>query len=282
LVESELFGHERGAYTDACTTQVGRFELAHGGTIFLDEVAELPRSVQAKLLHVLQEGRFERLGSPRTIRVDVRIIAATNRKIVDDVRRGRFRSDLFYRLNVVPITLPPLRDRLGDLPLLTWHMVERLGHKYGRSITVIPAPVMEQFEAYDWPGNVRELENVLERAVIASTNGTLALAEPLQRTEGEPLPSLSSLSMVEVERAHITRVLGLRGWRIEGKNGAAAVLGLKPSTLRSRMRKMGICRLDADPQGSHAAFAQTRIAPYLLTPPHAAGAASDRAPDDLP
>jgi formate hydrogenlyase transcriptional activator len=247
LVESELFGHERGAFTDARATQVGRFELAHGGTIFLDEIGELPRSAQAKLLHVLQEGEFERLGSARTIPVDARVIAATNRNILDDIHRGRFRSDLFYRLNVVPITLPPLRDRLGDVPLLARHLVERLARKYNRQIDVIPTAIMEQLEAHDWPGNVRELENVLERAVIASSTGTLGLAEPLGAPEADPQPGVASLALQEVERAHVLRVLGLRGWRIEGRQGAAAALGLRPSTLRSRMRKLGISRLDHEP-----------------------------------
>ena len=254
LAESELFGHERGAFTDARSAQIGRFELAHGGTIFLDEVGELPRSVQAKLLHVLQEGRFERLGSPRTIHVDVRVIAATNRNLLDDIRRGRFRSDLYYRLNVVPITLPPLRERPGDLLLLTRHLVERLSRKYDRRIEVIPHAVLEALEVYDWPGNVRELENVLERAVIASEH-TLSLAEPLGRSQLDPVHAeIPSLDLHDVERAHVMRVLGLRSWRIEGKYGAAAALGLRPSTLRSRMRKLGISRVDCEarnepPQG---------------------------------
>jgi formate hydrogenlyase transcriptional activator len=251
LAESELFGHERGAFTDARSAQVGRFELANGGTIFLDEVGELPRSVQAKLLHVLQEGQFERLGSPRTIHVDVRVIAATNRNLLDDIRRGRFRSDLYYRLNVVPISLPPLRDRAGDLLLLTRHLVERLSRKYDRRIDVIPVSVLEALEAYDWPGNVRELENVLERAVIVS-EGTLALAEPLGRSQLEPVQAETpSLDLRDVERAHVMRVLGLRSWRIEGKFGAAAALGLRPSTLRSRMRKLGISRADRESRNEH-------------------------------
>jgi transcriptional regulator with GAF, ATPase, and Fis domain len=244
LVESELFGHERGAFTDARQLQIGRFELATGGTIFLDEVGELPLAVQAKLLHVLQERQIERLGSPRSIRVDVRVIAATNRDITDDVRRGRFRSDLYYRLNVVPITLPPLRDRLGDVLRLTWHLIHRMGRKYGRTISDIPISVMSELEAYDWPGNVRELENVLERAVIASEHGVLTLAEPLRPVELAPISS--SLMLTDVERAHVLRVLGLRAWRIEGKRGAAYALGLKPSTLRSRMRKLGIHRQGGD------------------------------------
>jgi formate hydrogenlyase transcriptional activator len=251
LAESELFGHERGAFTDARSAQVGRFELANGGTIFLDEVGELPRSVQAKLLHVLQEGQFERLGSPRTIHVDVRVIAATNRSLLDDIRRGRFRSDLYYRLNVVPITLPPLRERAGDLLLLTRHLVERLSRKYDRRIDVIPVSMLEALEAYDWPGNVRELENVLERAVIVSES-TLGLAEPLGHSPLDPLPAETpSLDLREVERAHVMRVLGLRSWRIEGKYGAAAALGLRPSTLRSRMRKLGISRADRESRNEH-------------------------------
>jgi transcriptional regulator with GAF, ATPase, and Fis domain len=243
LAESELFGHERGAFTDANATQAGRFELAHGGTIFLDEVGELPLSIQSKLLRVLQEGRFERLGSPRTQHTDVRVIAATNRQILNDVRRGRFRQDLFYRLNVVPITLPPLRERLGDIPLLARHILKQLGRKYNPEFSLIPPEIIEQLEAYDWPGNVRELENVLERAVIGSRRGVLALAEPLKRTPTEGVPAATgSLKLRDVERAHLMHVLALSGWRIDGARGAAAALGLKPSTLRSRLAKAGLGR----------------------------------------
>ena len=244
LAESELFGHERGAFTDANAMQAGRFELAHGGTIFLDEVGELPLSIQSKLLRVLQEGCFERLGSPRTQHTDVRVIAATNRQILNDVRRGRFRQDLFYRLNVVPITLPPLRERFGDVPLLARHILNQLSRKYGREVSLIPHALIEQLEAYDWPGNVRELENVLERAVIGSRRGVLTLAEPLKATpaEGVPAAATGSLKLRDVERAHLMHVLALSGWRIDGARGAAAALGLKPSTLRSRLAKVGLGR----------------------------------------
>jgi len=250
LAESELFGHERGAFTDASSTQAGRFEMAHGGTIFLDEVGELPLSIQSKLLRVLQEGRFERLGSPRTQHTDVRVIAATNRAILNDVRRGRFRQDLYYRLNVVPITLPPLRERFGDIPLLARHILKQLGRKYGREFSLVPPALIEQLEAYGWPGNVRELENVLERAVIASRRGVLALAEPLSETQSEGAPAAvsGSLKMRDVERAHLMHVLALSGWRIDGAHGAAAALGLKPSTLRSRLAKVGLGRSAGTPQ----------------------------------
>jgi formate hydrogenlyase transcriptional activator len=247
LIESELFGRERGAFTDARATQIGRFELADGGTIFLDEIGELPAEAQAKLLRVLQQGHFERLGSPRTIKVDVRVIAATNRTLSEEVRAGRFRRDLYYRLSVFPITMPPLRDRHGDVPVLVERLVLRLAERHRRAIDVIPTAVLDQLSAYDWPGNVRELENVLERAVITSADRTLRLAEPLSRQMMvEAGPFAAHIALADVERAHIIRILQTRGWRIEGTRGAAAALGLKPSTLRSRMRKLGIHRATND------------------------------------
>jgi len=243
LIESELFGRERGAFTDARSSQAGRFEVAHEGTIFLDEIGELPLDAQSKLLRILQHGQFERLGSPRTIRVDVRVIAATNRNLIDEVRAGRFRRDLYYRLNVFPITMPPLRQRQSDIAALTQHLVQRLARKHGRRIDVVPRSVLESLLAYDWPGNVRELENVLERAVIATSDSTLRLVEPLNAAEHfEAEPGSPMATMVDVERAHILRVLQVTGWRIEGLQGAAVVLGLRPSTLRSRMRKLGVRR----------------------------------------
>ena len=242
LIESELFGRERGAFTDARATQIGRFELADGGTIFLDEIGELPAEAQAKLLRVLQQGQFERLGSPRTIKVDVRVIAATNRTLPEEVRTGRFRSDLYYRLSVFPITMPPLRDRHGDVPVLVERLVMRLSERHQRAIDVIPPALLDQLAAYDWPGNVRELENVLERAVITAADRTLRLAEPLSPQMADAVPAASHIVLADVERAHIIRILQARGWRIEGVRGAAAALGLKPSTLRSRMRKLGIHR----------------------------------------
>jgi transcriptional regulator with GAF, ATPase, and Fis domain len=242
LIESELFGREKGAFTDARSTQIGRFELADRGTIFLDEIGELPPELQVKLLRVLQSGEFERLGSPRTLRVDVRVIAATNRNLMDDVRAGRFRRDLYYRLNVVPVRMPALRERQEDIPLLVEHLIKRLSEKYQRRVAAFPRHALDSLMAHDWPGNVRELENVIERAVIAMTGPTLPLLEALDaETSGGPAGPTSDL-MVEVERAHIVRMLHATGWRIEGACGAAQRLGLKASTLRSRMRKLGVRR----------------------------------------
>jgi DNA-binding NtrC family response regulator len=242
LLESELFGHERGAYTDARTTQVGRVELAHRGTLFLDEVGELPFDAQAKLLRVLQEAEFERLGSHRTMHVETRVIAATNRDIREEVRAGRFRRDLYFRLNVFPITVPPLRQRRSDIPLLARRLVERLAARNGKRIVHIPRTVLEQLEQYAWPGNVRELENVLERAVITSTDGTLRLADPLESQDPLFPDGICGETLQDVERAHILRILAATCWRIEGQQGAARTLGLKPSTLRSRMQKLHIHR----------------------------------------
>ena len=242
LIESELFGREKGAFTDARSTQVGRFELAQDGTIFLDEIAELPPEAQSKLLRILQYGEFERLGCPRTIRVDVRIIAATNRTLVDEVRAGRFRRDLYFRLNVFPITMPPLRERRSDIEVLADHLVKRLAQKHRRQIDAVPRPLVETLIAYEWPGNVRELENVLERAIITTPDSTLRLSEPLLSDLLDVLPGGPTSMLVDVERGHILRVLHACGWRIEGPQGAALILGLKPSTLRSRMRKLGLRR----------------------------------------
>jgi len=241
LMESELFGRERGAFTGAHTSQVGRFELATRGTIFLDEIGELPLEVQPKLLRVLQEGQVERLGNPRTVDVDVRVIAATNRDLSEEVREGRFRRDLYYRLNVFPITLPTLRQRRGDIPLLVWHLIDRLGRVLRRKIDTIPDDVMEALCAHDWPGNIRELENVLQRALIVSRGGTLSLSEAWQPGL-ETVMTGNSATLVDVERRHIMRVLDDVRWRIEGGGGAAQVLGMKPSTLRSRMLKLGVSR----------------------------------------
>ena len=242
LIESELFGREKGAFTDARATQIGRCELAHGGTLFLDEIGELPADIQSKLLRILQHGQFERLGSPRTIRVDVRIIAATNRNLADEVKAGRFRRDLYYRLNVFPITMPPLRDRQDDVPALASHLIARLARKHQRRAVTIPRPVLETLTAYDWPGNVRELENVLERAIITSPEATFELLEPLLSESAEQGTEAATTMLADVERAHILRMLGVSAWRIEGPRGAAHALGLKPSTLRSRMRKLGVKR----------------------------------------
>jgi PAS domain S-box-containing protein len=241
LIESELFGHEKGAFTGAHARKIGRFELAHGGTIFLDEIGDLPPDLQIKLLRVLQEGEFERLGSTRTQRVDVRVIAATNRDIARAVEEGRFRSDLFYRLNVFPIRVPALRERRADIPLLVQHFAVKYGTKLGKRIESIPRDVMTSLQAYDWPGNVRELENVIERAVILSPGSELEpgrfITEVSGRAGESRIPTLD-----ELEREHIISVLELTGWRVRGESGSAALLGLKPTTLEARMKKLGIQR----------------------------------------
>jgi formate hydrogenlyase transcriptional activator len=242
LIESELFGREKGAFTDARSTQVGRFELADGGTIFLDEIGELPPDTQAKLLRVLQYGEFERLGSPRTMRANVRVIAATNRNLIDEVRAGRFRRDLYYRLNVFPVRMPSLRERQSDIPILTEHLIKRLAEKHQRRVGAIPPPVLDALVAYDWPGNIRELENVIERAIIAMPGSTLHLLEALTPEVSGGPPDAPTNLMIDVERAHILRMLHASAWRIEGPRGAALALGLKASTLRTRMRKLGVRR----------------------------------------
>ncbi|MEE4242923.1 MAG: ABC transporter substrate binding protein [Desulfopila sp.] len=239
LIESELFGHERGAFTGAHDRQLGRFEIAHGTTIFLDEIGELPLEVQAKLLGVLQDREFERLGSSRTIKVDVRVIAATNRNLEEEVLQGRFREDLFFRLNVFPITVPPLRGRVEDIPLLVQFFVDNAAKRLGKSIEKIPQSVVQKLQAYSWPGNIRELENVIERAVINTSGPKLSLADDLSRPASKKMsPTLKSLQ--EVEKDHIQKVLQFAEWRIEGAKGAAQILAMNPSTLRSRIRKLGI------------------------------------------
>jgi PAS domain S-box-containing protein len=236
LVESELFGREKGAYTGAMTRQVGRFEVADGSTLFLDEIGELSLEVQAKLLRVLETGEFERLGSPRTIKVDVRLIAATNRDLVEEIRKGRFREDLYYRLNVFPIRVPPLRERAEDIPLLVWTFLEDLSARMGKKITQVPRRTMAALQRHPWPGNVRELKNVIEHGAILTTGDTLRV--PLLDDDAPvaaPQPTLA-----DSERELILRALGSAGWRIKGPKGAAAALGLNPSTLYSRMKKLGI------------------------------------------
>jgi formate hydrogenlyase transcriptional activator len=241
LIESELFGRERGAFTGAHATQIGRFELANRGTIFLDEIGELPLEVQPKLLRVLQEGQLERLGNPRCVDVDVRVVAATNRDLSEEVRENRFRADLYYRLNVFPITIPTLRQRREDIPALVRHLADRLGSKLRRRIETIPDDAMAALQRYSWPGNVRELENVLQRAIIIARNGVLMVGDAWLPAVESPVGA-EDLRLVEVERRHIVRVLSNVRWRIEGSGGAAQMLGLKPSTLRSRMLKLGIAR----------------------------------------
>lgn len=240
LIESELFGREKGAFTGAHARQMGRFELANGGTIFLDEIGEMPLELQVKLLRVLQDGEFERLGSPNTIKVDVRIIAASNRKLEDEIKAGRFREDLFYRLSVFPITIPPLRQRSEDIPLLVNHFVAKFNKKTGKQITNVCKETMDALEEYHWPGNVRELESVIERAVITSPGNALQVLDRFESFRKADVQDVKALA--DLEREHILQVLEKTGWRIEGKNGAAGLLGLNPSTLRARLRKYGIRR----------------------------------------
>ncbi len=240
LIESELFGREKGAFTGADTRQVGRFEIAHGSTLCLDEIGELPLEVQAKLLRVIQHNEFERLGSSHTIKVDVRIVATTNRNLEEEVRNGRFRQDLYYRLNVFPITVPPLRQRKEDIPLMVESFIGRYSRKLGKQITSIQKEAMKALQDYPWPGNVRELESIIERAAILCSGPVLHLADKLDVSS----PQLSSAvrTLEETERNQILKILSETRWHIEGKSGAAAILGLHPSTLRARMHKLGIVR----------------------------------------
>jgi transcriptional regulator with GAF, ATPase, and Fis domain len=237
LVESELFGREKGAYTGALTQQAGRFELANGSTLFLDEIGELPPEVQPKLLRVLQDGRFERLGGTVPLKTQVRIVAATNRPLETAVKEGRFREDLYYRVSVFPIRLPPLRERREDIPLLVWAFVKELAAAMGKRIESVPREVMEALQRHDWPGNVRELHNVIERALIVCPGPVLHVEVP--HATG---PVAEDLTLTAVEQRHILLVLQRTGWRVRGRDGAAELLGLKPSTLESRMAKLGIKR----------------------------------------
>jgi len=238
LVESELFGREKGAFTDATTTQIGRFELADRSTIFLDEIGDLPADVQVKLLRVLEERQIERLGSPKSIRVDARIIAATHRNLEERIEGGSFREDLYYRLNVFPIQVPPLRHRVDDIPLLIWRFVGELSERFGKQIEEISRENMAALQAYSWPGNIRELRNSVERAMILAKTARLTIVVP--RTAGGP--AMQSTRLEDVEKAHIRTVLESVGWRIRGTNGAADRLGLRPTTLETRMAKLGIRR----------------------------------------
>jgi formate hydrogenlyase transcriptional activator len=248
LIESELFGHEKGAFTGAVARQIGRFELADGGTIFLDEIGDLPLRLQPRLLRVLQEGEFERLGSGKTIKVDARVISATNRNLAEAMQRGRFRQDLYYRLNVYPITLPPLRERRADIGLLAETFLRQSSLRLGRLYDPISEQVLEVLRCYEWPGNVRELKNVIARAAVTSPGRWLELPDqwavpfhafpgsanrPIEAAERAP-------TLEECERNHILRILQQTGWRVEGPKGAARILDLNPSTLRSRMLKLGI------------------------------------------
>jgi formate hydrogenlyase transcriptional activator len=245
VIESELFGHEKGAFTGALTRRTGRFELAHGGTLLLDEVGDLPLELQAKLLRVLQDGEFERVGGTHTLRMDVRIVAATNRNLARAVEEGRFRADLFYRLNVFPIALPPLRDRLEDVPRLARHFAMLYATKMGKRLGAIGEPVLDRLLAYSWPGNVRELQNVIERAVILSASGRLVLDEGFGSCNAMPEAAGgagSTLTLEGIERDHIVAVLQRVGWRVSGDRGAARILGLKRTTLKARMNRLGISR----------------------------------------
>jgi chemotaxis protein methyltransferase CheR len=238
LIESELFGHEKGAFTGAQSRRLGRFEIADGATLFLDEIGELPLELQPKLLQVIQNGEFERLGSSDTIKTDVRIIAATNRNLEAEVRNGRFREDLWYRLNIFPITMPPLRDRLDDIPPLVDFYVDKISKRLGKSIKMVPINVMDALQQYHWPGNVRELENVLERAVINSSGPKLRLVDELKKPRKDV--SRSGQTLEDVEREYIMRVLDQVKWKVSGTGSASEILGLDRSTLRARMRKFNI------------------------------------------
>jgi formate hydrogenlyase transcriptional activator len=254
LLESELFGHEKGAFTGAITHKIGRFELAHQGTLFLDEVGDIPPELQPKLLRVLQEQEFERLGSTRTIRVDVRLVAATKRDLAQMAGAGQFRNDLYYRLNVFPVVLPPLRERRDDIPRLVRHFAQKVGRRMGRSIETIPTEAIDVLVQYPWPGNIRELENVIERAVILSPGPVLQInlsdlkitgqASSVEQTSptsnSQPLNSGSTLA--DAEREHILRALQEAHWVLGGDNGAAARLAMKRTTLQSKMKKLGITR----------------------------------------
>jgi len=251
LVESELFGHVKGAFTGALTHRDGRFKVADGGTIFLDEVGELPLDTQVKLLRVLQEQEFEPAGSSKTIRVDVRVIAATNRDLQESIRAGRFRPDLFYRLNVFPLEVPPLRERTADIRQLAMFFLSRHSQRFGKKVTAVSDETMERLIRYPWPGNIRELQNVIERAVIVSRGPVLDLDRELgpgaagggrADVESAPAAPAKLATMEEVERNHIVAILNQTGWVIEGLKGAARVLKLHPNTLRSRMERLGIRR----------------------------------------
>jgi len=240
LIESELFGHEKGAFTGADSRRVGRFELADDATLFMDEISEIPLELQSKLLQVLQDGEFEQLGSSKTLRSDVRIIAASNRNLEDEVKSGRFREDLLYRINVFPLTVPPLRRRKEDIPLLVNWFVDKFTRKMGKQIESIPSALIEHLQTYDWPGNVRELENVIERAVITTQNSSLRLFTKLDPSRANRKTASQPTRLADVERIHILKILEDTYWKIEGDKGAAKALGLAPSTLRDRMKKLDI------------------------------------------
>jgi len=238
LIESELFGREKGAYTGALSREIGRFELADHSTIFLDEIGDMPLELQAKLLRVLQDGEFERLGSSKTVHVNARVIAATNRDLRGALKEGKFRSDLFYRLSVFPLEIPPLRERREDIPALLWHVLKDLCQRMGRDVKSIHPITMKSFQEYSWPGNVRELRNAVERGLILNS-GPVFYADVPQLEEMSPT---KTYLLEELEREHVQQVLQATNWRVRGKGGAAALLGLKPTTLEARLKKLGILR----------------------------------------
>jgi formate hydrogenlyase transcriptional activator len=240
VVESELFGHERGAFTGALQRRVGRFELANHGTIFLDEIGELPLDTQTRLLRVLQEQEFERVGGSTPIRVDVRVIAATNRNLEEEVRAGRFRSDLYYRLNVFPARVPPLRERVSDIPHLARHFIAQYRRKLGKPLEGISREGIERLERYAWPGNIRELQNVIERACVLARGPVVQIPEELESGSRGDSPPIKLERLEDAERRHIQRALTATGGRVHGPEGAAQILGINPSTLRSRMEKLGL------------------------------------------
>lgn len=242
LIESELFGHEKGAFTGAGQLKYGKFELADKGTLFLDEIGELPLNLQPKLLRVLQEKEFERLGGNKLLKCDTRLIAATNRNLEDEIERGKFRSDLFYRLNVLPLIIPPLRDRKDDIPLLVNAFIEKLNRKSGKRIESIPKTTLDKLMDYHWPGNVRELENVVERAHVLSAGAKLDVGNWFKPTAEVSNNQTDLVSLEEIEKAYILRVLKITRWKIRGDNGAAEILKIHPNTLESRMKKLGIER----------------------------------------
>jgi transcriptional regulator with GAF, ATPase, and Fis domain len=254
LIESELFGREKGAFTGSTARQIGRFELADGGTIFLDEIGEFPLELQAKMLKVIEEGEFERLGSPHTIKVDVRIVASTNRNLEEEIKKGRFRQDLYYRLSVYPITIPPLRERIEDIPPLVKFYIRKFSKSHGIDISRVSKNTMKSLQEYNWPGNVRELINIIERAVIVNGGPEFRLADrigvpanaDLAEKGSENIKKLETNNLSEIEKSHILKTLQETGWRIDGDRGCAKLLGMNPSTLRGRMRKLGIMR-----PGSH-------------------------------
>jgi len=241
LIESELFGHEKGAFTGAVEKRIGRFELANGGTIFLDEIGELPLNLQPKLLHILQQGEFERIGSSKTIKTNVRVISATNKVLEDEIKKGKFRNDLYYRLNVFPVSVAPLRERKADILPLAKHYTKIYSEKINRPVKVIPKKSLQKLMDYSWPGNIRELENVIERAIITSNNNQLNIESLIENSTD----SKQNIALEEIEKNHILKILEKTYWKISGPGGAASLLKINPETLRSKMRKLDIKRVSS-------------------------------------